>query len=406
MNNTYKIYILIIFTFSNIFSQNEALPKTVRRYIRPSISLDYYGTTSKGIYNYRLLNFQRLRTRRNANDEIDYSFRMVNFNFTLPLFTKTWENPESMIRPTFHFILNGNAISALPNFSEIEDKHRLTKVGLGLRAIYSDGKKSTFFVNFSPFFSQDQTTIRNPTLRVSALLVYNYTFSQKFSFRVGLSKSYMLAELGYFLPVLGFRYGKLDGVYFSFNIPRNVSINFPLLKNKLYASVYTKPIGGIFNYDNSDNSLAELNENASKERIGTNIQYRFYEILTGFLVEYKPNSNFTMFASLGFSTDRTIGFASDENRKFRHKSVAILKVRPTVFLNIGATITFGQAKKTYNNSLLEDAFYLNQTFDAADMNTGNRDLRIDKNTANDSPKTIKSSDIDYKDIKDLVYDAE
>lgn len=76
-----------------------------------------------------------------------------------------------------------------------------------------------------------------------------------------------------------------------------------------------------------------------------------------------------------------------------------------IFLNFGATITFGQAKKNYNNYQMQDAFYLNNSFDTGDNNLGNRELNVENMDNKKIPKTT-STDIDYKDIKDLIYDVE
>lgn len=407
-----KKHILFLFLFFVLlsFSQEIEQQKKLKRYIRPSVYIDIYTTNYTDIKNLRLdskgIYSSRINKRRNNQES--YAFRLINFGFTLPVFTKTWENEEKAHMPTFNLIFTGNGLIAKPMFAIIENNHRLQKIGLGLRAIYTDGKKSTFFVNFSPFISQDQTTIKSPTIRFSASFVYNYTFNKYFSFRVGLNKSYLLAELGYYLPFIGFRAGKLDGIYFSFQLPRNASLNFPIFKNKIYGSVFFKPIGGIFNYDNTDENLNELlpNENlASKKLIRDNIQFRFNEFLLGFLSDFKINQNISFYASVGFSTNRNLGFAIDDNKKLINRSILKLGLANSLFLNFGATFTFGQAKKTYNNYQMQDAFYINNSFDAGDINLGNRELNI-QNAEKEKVKTTKTSEIDYKDIKDLIYDVE
>lgn len=408
--NKILLILFIFFAYKGISQENES-PKKLKRYIRPSVYLDIYSTNFTDIKNLRLdpkgVYASKIKNRRNKNQE-EYAFRLINFGFTLPLYTKTWENNEKANLPTFNLLFTGNALIAVPDFAIIENDHRLRKFGLGLRAIYTDGKRSTFFVNFSPFISQDASTIKTPTLRFAASFVYNYTLNKYFSFRVGLNKSYLLAELGYYLPFIGFRAGKLDGIYFSFQLPRNASLNFPIYKNKIYGSVFLKPIGGVFNYDNTDQNLNELvpNENpVNKRLLQDNIQFRFNEFLIGFLADFKLHQNVSFYVSTGFSTNRNLGFALDNNNKFVNRSLIKLNLSNAIFLNFGATFTFGNAKKTYNNYQMQDAFYLNNSFDTGDINLGNRDLTI-SNPEKEKVKTTKASDIDYKDIKDLIYDSE
>lgn len=407
-----KLIFCILFCFTTFVNAQDIEAKNrLKRYIRPSVYIDVIATNyteiknlkvdSKGIYA------NKIKNRINSNQE-EYAYRLINFGFTLPIITKTWENSLKINSPTFNLLFTGNALIASPLFEIIENNHWLQKFALGLRAIYTDGKRSTFFVHFSPFISQDQNTIKSPTLRFSASFIYNYTFNKYFSFRVGLNKSYLLAELGYYLPFIGFRAGKLDGVYFSFQLPRNIAINFPIYKNKLYGSVFLKPIGGVFNYDNTDGNLNELIQNQNlinNKFIQENLQFRFNEFLFGFLADFKLNQNINFYISTGISNNRNLGFAMDNNKKLINRSFLKLPLSNALFINFGATFTFGQAKKTYNNYLMQDAFYLNNSLDNGDNNLGNRELNVSTNENEKISKTTKN-EIDYKDIKDLIYEIE
>ncbi|MDX2197276.1 MAG: DUF6268 family outer membrane beta-barrel protein [Cytophagales bacterium] len=405
--------------------------KEVKHYFRPTFYIDYYGSAPRDLdinlnnintqNRTQLLNRYYQKNRRKTNNEL-YSFRLTNIGGAIPIYTKTYITHE-YLRPTLSILATGNMLIAQPNFDFLYDKdfgyrsHRLHKVSVGVRFIHTNGKKNTWFINFSPFVSQDQYTFEKPTLRWWGGVIFCRTVSQKFSYRIGLIKTYLLAEQGFMLPFVGVRLGSLDNINVNISIPRNISLNIPALKNKLYLSIYTRPIGGVFNYNNIDNSIKELAPVARLEpfldtaRIGTEIQYRFQEILFGIQAEYKFSDNISAYVSIGTATQRKVGFAINASDMIAHRigndetKGILFNADNTLFLSFGCNVTLGKTKKTDNNYLMYDAFQMNKLIDAGDNNTGSRYLYNDKKAENDV-KTIKKSDIDYRDVKDLIYEYE
>ena len=192
------------------------------------------------------------------------------------------------------------------------------------------------------------------------------------------------------MPVIGFRIGKLDETYFSFQFPRNMSLNFPMGK-KCYGSIFIKPMGGLYNILNND-SLYKGRDSI--------IQFGRYEFLNGFRLDYTGGKHFAFFISMGITTNNHIAFASYSYGKNKKGQVAPFyhqKFQANTFLNFGLSYRFGKAKKVYNNMNMYDVFDLNGTFDAGDNNSGPAGRDIPKKGDLKDMKAIQ-----YKDIQDLI----
>jgi hypothetical protein len=181
----------------------------------------------------------------------DYGVAQSSISFYAPLLTINKYNRDSSVNSNFHLLLSGNAIYLQPLFSGIS-KHTLAKYGLGIRAIYNTGKKSIFFIESSPFMTQDITAGSNDkgTLRMSGTLLWSFSPVNNFNFRLGATKSFLWGNR-FYLPFIGVRFGRVDGVNLSVQFPRNISFNVPL-GNVFRLSLYSKPQGGVFNFSNRD----------------------------------------------------------------------------------------------------------------------------------------------------------
>ena len=122
------------------------------------------------------------------------------------------------------------------------------------------------------------------------MIVYNKTVSEKFSFRVGIIRTYLFgsgfetkrSRFGLHLPMVGFRLGRFDKAHLNVQLPRNISLEFPLSKSKkIWASTFVKPFGGLYVLSNNDSLYNGL---------GSVILFGRYEFLTGLRFDYNPNS--------------------------------------------------------------------------------------------------------------------
>ena len=356
--------------------------KPVKRYIRPCFYYNSYTTPEQIIDN------NRLKT---------YKFNQSNLGFYIPMFTKTWYREDSISLSNFHLLLTGNILTAKATFSGVKavaGTNTLIKLSLGMRAIYNTGNKNIWFFNASPFVSQDEITISDPTLRISAMVVLNRTVSRTFSYRLGIIKTFTFGR-SISLPVFGMRFGPLDGCNFTFQFPRNASFNFPMGK-KFTASVFARVVGGLYNYSNYTNKDSTFLINSPV------VQFSRTEVQNGFQANYRPNSNFTLFTSMGLIYNRRVAFAYNTRTSGSREVIYSTYVNPTIFLNIGLSLRFGKAKKVYGNYQMYEVFNLNNSYEPGDMNTGLPNSDIPIPSKDNDLNSIKK--IQYRDIQDLLFE--
>lgn len=357
-------------------TRTDSKPLEIKRYIRPCIYLNNYKTPEK-----------ELRKRQVKS----YSFKQSNIGLYVPLYTNTWVRSDSLTLSSLHLLAVGNFASAIANFGGFDKNLEFYKLSLGLRTIYSTGRKSVWFFDASPFLAEDNIGGSNKTWRYSATIVYNRTVSKNFSYRLGITKTYLFGE-GFNLPIIGFRYGPLDGVHASFYIPRNITLDFPM-GNKFWGSVFVKPVGGRYNFFNPDTAF---------NRIGYTVQYAHREYLTGFMLDFRPNKNISFTLSTGIATQRYVALAEDVNADGKgYEPFFAASIAPCLFTSFSASIRFGMAKKINNNYEMYDVLDMNNMFDPGDNNMGPTNGNIPNN-----PNEIKVNNIQYQDIKDLIDETD
>jgi hypothetical protein len=329
-----------------------------------------------------------------------YSVAQSCISFYAPLVTVNKYNRDSTVNSNFHLLLSGTAYYLQPIFTGIS-KHTLAKYGLGMRAIYNTGKRSIFFIESSPFLTQDITAGSSDqgTWRMSGTLLWSYSPTDNFNFRLGATKSFLYGNRMY-LPYIGFRFGRLDRVNLSIQVPRNISLNIPI-GNTFRLALYTKPQGGVFNFSNKDtvyNGNYYKNTNISNEKV---IHFGRFELLTGFRMDVMPCRWFNFYLSTGFTTRNSILFYSNsynKDSKGSYSEFYTANPRNSVFVNFGMTFRIGRTKSYYNNRNMYEAIDLNNSIDPGDnnVNPGNGNIPIPKKKA---IKSLKPSE-----IQDLIDD--
>ncbi len=367
--------------------------KEPKHFFSNTIFLDYYNKPSVDLKD----------TSRIGKQLGSYGVAQTCISFYAPLLTINKYNRDSTINSNFHLLLAGTAYYLQPNFSGIS-KHTLAKYGLGVRAIYNTGKKSIFFIESTPFLTQDVTagSASNGTWRMSGTLLWSYSPYNKFNLRLGATKSFLFGNR-FYLPFVGVRFGKVDGVNFSMQFPKNVSLNVPL-GNVFRLSLYTKPQGGVFNFSNHDtvyNSRYYKNANINQEKT---IHFGRYELLTGLRVDVVPCRWFNFYLSTGFSTRNGIAFYSNgfnKRNKFQYADFYSRNPQNSMYVNFGMTFRIGKTKSYYNNRNMYEAIDLNNSIDPGDsnVNPGNGNITIPKKKI---PKNLKPSEIqDLIDANDF-----
>ncbi|MEW6469257.1 MAG: hypothetical protein AB1458_10045 [Bacteroidota bacterium] len=356
-----------------------------RHYFSATIYSNYYYTPRRALGNNKL-------------GLTSYQFTQSSTGFYVPLITRDYHRSDSTVLPNLSILLVGNYQASTPVFGGLQSEHRLTKTTVGFRFFYNNGKKNIWFVNIGPLFTQDSRSRFDPVKHSTFLLVFNRTESEKFSWRLGFTKTFIFGNK-FHLPVIGLRFGRLDGTYFSIQFPRNMSINFPMGR-QFSGSVYWKPMGGLYDFANVDSIKTSLDTTLLYNGRDSIVQFGRSEFIVGANITWSPSRFFSCFVSSGLTMANHISFASYQNNPNKFKTLKpfyFQSVRSSYFINAGITIRFGKVKKVYNNYTMYDMMDLNNTFDPGDNNDniGNSDI----------PKpgdmnTIRK--IQYKDVEDLL----
>ena len=356
--------------------------KTPKHYFQTQIYFDAYRKPNQNITDSTSILDDRLKS---------YGIRQLNLGFCTPIKTNQFISSDSSIYTNTHYLLTGHLLSLRPQFNGIA-QHNLVKLGLGLRIIHNTGKKGLWFIDIAPFFTRDVTfRDRNGYLRLANSFIYSYNFSPRFNLRAGLTKSFLWGNRNY-LPYIGMRIGKLDGLHFSLQIPKNISLNIPINRNNRI-SIFTRPQGGMFTFSNKD-SLYYFNREADF------FNFTRYEILSGLRYDAAFGKVFSMYIALGLSTRNNVTFYSESANANRprapyRKYFYMKDFGPTGFINLGMVFKFGKTKSYYNQHNMYEAMDLNNS-EGIGNNTPLNPFNIPVH------ENVKKSKLNLADVQDLI----
>jgi len=321
----------------------------------------------------------------------NYAFRQMNLSFYTPLLTQNSYGADSTIIRNSHLLLTGNYTVLKPVFRGLPEQHTLTKIGIGLRYIYNTGKKGVWFADVAPFITRDITFESKGYLRLSSTLVYSHNVSDRFNWRLGITKSFYWGNR-YYLPFIGIRIGRLDKVNLSIQIPRSITLNIPV-SSKCIISAYTCPQGGLYSFSNKDSLYYNKNDKV--------FHFTQYQVNTGLRVDVRTGW-FNFYIATGISTRNNITFYSEaaNNRLRAHlpynKYFFSENSPASLFLNFGLVLKFGKARAFYNNKNMYDVMDLNNTIGD---NSGNTQIPLIKKQRKEDQNLRSIQDlVDYNDF--------
>lgn len=320
-----------------------------------------------------------------------YGIKQFNLYFHAPVYTKDKIGSDSNVIKNTHLLVTGNFVSLRPVFDGVS-AHNLLKIGLGLRYIFNTGKKGLWFVEMSPFVTFDASYESKPYYRMASTVIYSHNVSETFNWRIGASKSFLWGNR-YYLPFVGFRFGRLDKVNLSIQFPRRISLNIPMGSRVLFG-LYIRPQGGMFNFSNQDSVY--------KKDPDETFHFARFEMNTGFRFDFKVNPHFNFYVASGLSTRNNITFYSDNANRGRQAAsyntyFYTKKTDPTLFFNFGLVLIFGKTKSYYYNTTIYDAIDLNNTLDP--NGNGNAQIPLTpKKKVSQSNLNAISDLIDYNDF--------
>lgn len=322
-----------------------------------------------------------------------YQARQTTFGFNIPLATKNFYNKDSTRISNLHFLLTGSYNRVNLSLGDMKT-HYLVKSSLGFRTMFNNGKKSIFFMEIAPFVTKDIGHPRARTYRLATTLLYDCSVSSNFSFRVGVTRTFLWGNR-YVLPYIGLRVGRLDKVNFSVQFPRSISFNVPIGKY-IRTCLYTKPMGGLYSYANTDSLTIGDSLRNDKLFFGRS------EFLTGLRIDVLPSRKFNFYISSGFATNNQIAFfptSKPKNDLSLYSSYYAEKIKSTIFVNFGFVIRFGKTRSFYNSQQMYNAMDLNNSTGVGDNNVrpGNGNIpapakKIHKTTPNEVLDLIETQD--------------
>ncbi|MBS1653001.1 MAG: hypothetical protein JSU07_13430 [Bacteroidetes bacterium] len=385
-NGTYKftlVQVLIVcfiglFNFIIAQKNNDTLKiKSPKHYFNSVLLFDFYGKPKESIKDTDAISKQ-LKS---------YGIKQYLLGFYTPIYTKN-RISEDNVTSNSHVLLTGNFVLLQPEFAGIS-QHNLVKAGVGIRYIFNTGKKGVWFADVSPCITSDVTYKSVSYFRLANSFIYSRNVSERLNFRIGITKSFMFGNRNY-LPFIGIRIGRVDGVNFDLQFPRSVSLNIPI-NTKLLLSVYTKPQGGMYYFSNNDSIY--FNNDAA-------FHFTRYEINSGFRIDASINNRLSFYAAFGISARNQITFYSERMNNSNKVLNYIYyfygqNIRPTGFLNTGIVFRFGNNRAFYGVKNLYDVMDLNNTSGIGDENIRTGNVQIPR-------KPSKKENYNLKSVQDLI----
>jgi hypothetical protein len=348
--------------------------KKTKRYIRPCLYFNHYGTP-----------------QRRFEPNKQYRFTQNNLGFYLPLYTNTWFNKDSVSLSSIQIVGTGEVMQYKPDIAFLKESYKIARLSAGVRLFYSNGNRSVFYVSVNPFVSREIPFTGNGPIRFALALIYSRTVSKAFSYRLGIIRSYTFGR-PLPLPVVGIRIGALDKLHLNIQFPKNISLDLPIGR-VVTASVFVRSMGGVFNVITQGDIVTTP---------GRRAQLRRYELLHGAQINVRAGKNISFYVSSGFATKRHITYVFKEEPVKSGNDINRHRIPASVFVSFGLSIRFGATKKIYNDR---------QMYDVMDLNTLKNTGLSDSGPAdNDIPASPEKSKIDsakkikYKDVEDLIID--
>ena len=386
-----KLFILIPICFFSGNGKDDTLKKkeTPTHYFQNLVFSNGYISGERELQKVSQWNNHNLQNKLKT-----FKYSQINSGFLIPLLTKELNSSDSVSRPNWHFFITGNFLNAYIEFTGIKRQLNFSRYSIGTRSLYNNGKKDVFFFDFSPFLSYELQQIEKPQLRFSSTFIWSHVFSEKFSLRAGYTRSFIFGDR-ILLPLIGFRIGRLDRTYLSFQFPRNVTLSVPL-KRSISLNVVAKPIGNVFDFKDRDSLYSGVNNK---------LIFGWRDVCLGSGFDFHPNKFFSFFAHFGIATEKSsLAFysrASNEGNKFKsYKWFYNENLPRTPYINLGLSVKFGATKISSGNFNLYELMNLNSENDPGNTNSGSN--------SNEIPPASKGKNslLRINEISDIINDVD
>jgi hypothetical protein len=258
--------------------------------------------------------------------------------FTLPLYTRFSMHSKTGNPRLIHIFTGLRGGITLPEMTFVYPSHYLVNAGLGLSALFVDGKKNTWLANARISLSEDKYTLANPCIRTTGALVYKRKVSTGFSYHLGAVYTYAYGK-DYLLPLLGLNFKISSHSLMMVNLPLSISLLYRP-DNKSAVMVYLKPVGDLSSFS----SEGMITDSLTKK----NFQLRRSAIQLGATGKFNAGKHFIFTARTGFDFGKKLSFYEN--------SVKLVETGVTSagFLTFGVIFKFGKTKNKKDKDPLID----------------------------------------------------
>jgi hypothetical protein len=363
----------MLLSVCSVFAENKSDSLVPKHYIKSSLYTSYTF-------------FPERKVKNSESQYLQYAD--FSAGACVPLITKSsWADGGSRLKTT-HLLFTGSYSWNRFSSAFVSEPRNLVRSNIGLRLIHNDGKGNSLFFSFNPYFARDRFSSFIASRRFAFMLVYNRTVSERFSFRAGVWRTYIFGRRST-LPLLGVRIGRLDGLNFNLQFPRNISLNYPIHR-MLTLSLISRPVGTLYAFRNDDSRYTEK---------GSTIYLGTRDVISGLQVTLLPFHNFVLYGSSGLARG-TITRAERINT-FGLRSVnyefSKFNLSDAPYFNIGLVWYLGKARNSSGNSQMYDVIDMNNSFGHDDNNTMLPNAQIPA-----LDKASQNLGLQYKDIEDLI----
>jgi hypothetical protein len=185
---------------------------------------------------------------------------------------------------------------------------------------------------------EDQTTIGNPSLRLSGFALYKRTVSEKFFYTAGGAYTFLFTKK-IPIPVLGMGWHLSNHATFTMILPLSLTYRFGKLPNQY--CFFTRLNGGITNFYNNNFSNGP-----------DKIIFRRRELSAGVSKRFKLTDQLSLFAEGGILVKRRLTFS----KNFTRDKQAVLfesKVKPGPYVSLGIRLRLKTKAEVIPNDLVD-----------------------------------------------------
>lgn len=226
-----SIYVfLFLFSYGQLFAQN-------RNYLGNSLS---FSLNSQSV--------SKLKFKDSTSDsKYNYGYSRFLVGYKHGVYSH-FSNEDNQIKFSQISVLPSLQL-AKANFGHEQLNRTLVNLKLGIVGIFKTSNKNTFLFLAQAFANEDEYTLSDAVLRYSGMGMFVRKVSPKFSYRAGITFTYLFGE-PLALPILGFKYQ--TGKKSMLNVTLPFVVNWKKQTNipKLFYGFSLKPSGGINRYQN------------------------------------------------------------------------------------------------------------------------------------------------------------